>query len=380
MSSHSNSPASTPMMRALAAAIRSNTPALIWGMPGVGKTASIEAAAKSWGYHPETIVGSVREAPDFMGFPREDGSYTPLMWAQRLADADKAVLFLDELTTAPPSVQRVMLRIIEERFVGDFHLPDTVAIIAAANPPEVAVDGWELAAPVANRLFHIDWHFDLQNWLDGVVTDFVDSEPPSLDSMLGAGSNSDKARVRGAVTAFLRQRPDLVEVFPTNPAEAGKAWPSPRTWTKAMAILAELRPNDGEAALLVLKGCVGEGAAIEYLAWEATTDLADPAEVMENPSMIDWKNERPDRLFALVGAVSALVRMDLAGDRNNVRSWEKGMAVMVACAAGDRPDAATPYVRGLINQRPKEAKLTKDMRTAFAPILQRMGRLTAAAA
>lgn len=371
----------TPMMRALAASIRSNTPVLIWGMPGVGKTATIEAAAESWGFHAETIVGSVREAPDFMGFPREDGSYTPLSWVQRLNDAGKAILFMDELTTAAPSVQRVMLRVIEERWVGDTKLGEHVAIIAAANPPEVAVDGWELAAPVANRFFHLDWYFDMQEWFDGVVTDFADAVPPSLDSMLAptstAAAQANQARVRGAVTAFLRQRPDLVQKFPTNPAEAGKAWPSPRTWTKAMAILSELRPDDDEASLLVLKGCVGEGAAVEYLAWEATADLADPEAVLANPSVIDWKNERPDRLFALVGAVSTLTRLRLGADKKDVKSWEKGMAVMVACATGGRPDAATPSVRTLVNLRPKEAKLTSEMREAFAPILQRMGRLAA---
>lgn len=369
------------MMRALAAAIRSNTPALIWGMPGVGKTATIEAAAESWGYHSETIVGSVREAPDFMGFPREDGTYTPLAWVQRLNDAGKAILFMDELTTAAPSVQRVMLRVIEERWVGDTQLGDNVAIIAAANPPDVAVDGWELAAPVANRFFHLDWFFDMQEWFDGVVTDFADSAPPNIDSMLApnttATAQANQARVRGAVTAFLRQRPDLVQDFPKNPAEAGKAWPSPRTWTKAMAILSELRPEDDEAALLVLKGCVGEGAATEYLAWEATADLADPEAVLANPSVIDWKNERPDRLFALVGAVSTLTRLRLADNKSDTNVWEKGMAVMVACATGGRPDAATPSVRTLVNLRPKDAKLTSEMRDAFAPILQRMGRLAA---
>lgn len=369
----------SPMMRALAAAIRSNTPVLIWGMPGVGKTASIEAAARSWGYHPETIVGSVREAPDFMGFPREDGSYTPLAWASRLAEADRGLLFLDELTTAAPSVQRVMLRVIEERYVGDFHLPDSVAIVAAANPPEVAVDGWELAAPVANRLFHIDWHFDIEAWLDGVVTDFVDSAPPSLDSMLGNGSDVDKARVRGAITAFLRQRPELTQSFPANPADAGKAWPSPRTWTKAMAILGELRPDDDDAALLVLKGCVGEGAAIEYLSWVAATDLADPEAVLANPAIVDWASERPDRLFALIGSVSALVRMRLNADKKNSAVWESGMAVLVACAEGNRPDAATPAARALLNLKPADAKLTRKMRDAFAPILQRMNRLAEAA-
>ncbi len=47
-----------------------------------------------------------------------------------------------------------MLRILQEREVGELPLPATVALVATANPPAVAVDGWELPPPIANRLMH----------------------------------------------------------------------------------------------------------------------------------------------------------------------------------------------------------------------------------
>jgi hypothetical protein len=93
----------------------------------------------------------------------------------------------------------------------------TVALVAAANPPAVAVDGWDLAAPVANRLMHLDWLFDADAWLDGVVTDFAHIDPPSLEAMLGVRSDVDAIRVKGAVTAFLKARPDLQLALPTDP-------------------------------------------------------------------------------------------------------------------------------------------------------------------
>ena len=45
---------SNPMMRAFAAGVRGNVPTLVWGDPGVGKTAKISAYARAWGYHTET--------------------------------------------------------------------------------------------------------------------------------------------------------------------------------------------------------------------------------------------------------------------------------------------------------------------------------------
>ncbi len=53
---------SSPMMRAFAAGVRGNVPTVVWGDPGVGKTAKIGAYASAWGFHTETVVGSIREA------------------------------------------------------------------------------------------------------------------------------------------------------------------------------------------------------------------------------------------------------------------------------------------------------------------------------
>ena len=359
------------MLRALAAAIRANVPVLVWGQPGVGKTAYLETLGTRNAFQVETVVGSIREASDFLGLPIEvDGQvrYAPPSWAERLAKASKGLLFLDELTTAAPSVQRAMLRILQEREVGEMTLPPTVALVAAANPPAVAVDGWDLAAPVANRLMHLDWHFDADAWLDGVVTDFAYIDPPSLEAMLGVRTDVDAIRVKGAVTAFLKARPDLQLALPSDPALAGKGWPSPRSWTNTMAVLAELDRRDEDGALLVLKGCVGEAAAVEYLAWLAANDLYDPEAVLADPKIVDW-TARPDRIFALMASVVGLVRV--RGDKG---TWEKGMRVLVACAEAGRPDLAYPGARSLLNVVPEGAKCPQAAVEAFADLMRRSGR------
>ena len=66
------------------------------------------------------------------------------------------------------------------------------------------MDGWELPPPIANRLMHLEWVFDADEWLTGVTTDFAHQVCPPLASMLGPGDDAAKARVRGAVTAYLR--------------------------------------------------------------------------------------------------------------------------------------------------------------------------------
>ena len=239
---------SSPMMRAFAAGVRGNVPTVVWGDPGVGKTAKIGAYAAAWGFHTETVVGSIREASDFLGLPIEvDGEvrYSPPAFARRAADADRALINFDELTTSAPSVSKAMLRIFQEREVGELPLPATVALVAAANPPAVAVDGWELPPPIANRLMHLQWVFDADEWLTGVTTDFAHQVCPPLAAMLGPGDDAAKARVRGAVTAYLRAHRDQINALPRVERRGNAVRVTPRRWTRRRRPAPGRRPGPG---------------------------------------------------------------------------------------------------------------------------------------
>src|SRR5262245_62386462 len=92
------------------------------------------------GWPCEVVIASIREPSDFAGLPVvvADGGvrFAPPRWARRLHGAGRGVLFLDEISTAPPAVQAALLRVVLERVVGDLELPAAVAVVAAANPPE----------------------------------------------------------------------------------------------------------------------------------------------------------------------------------------------------------------------------------------------------
>lgn len=366
---------SSPFMRAFAAGVTSGVPTCIIGEPGQGKTASMEASTKNWGRHVETIIGSNRESTDFLGVmvDGKDGvGYAPFSWVKRLNAAKKSMLLLDEFNTSAPTTMKAMLRVVQERYVGDQKLNDGVSIVALMNPVETAVDAYDLPAPMANRMMHLDWVFDRNNWLDNVGTGFANTNLPTLESLLGGDPAVRKAIVSGAVTAFLRARPHLLDpAVPTDPTKAGGAWPSPRSWTNAIEVLSHLDALDEEAAYLVVKGCVGEGAAIEYFEWVAEQDLHDPLEVLDRPDgLVDWANERSDRLFALLQGIAAL---GLA----KPELWKKAVIVMAACADNSgkgrgKPDAALPGAEKLLNNRPAGVKaIDARVQRAFADLLSK---------
>ena len=123
---------STALVTVLRAAGRAGVAVCLWGDPGIGKSALINAAAEADGVPCETVIGSLREPSDFAGLPvvTDDGvRLEPPAWAKRLHAAQAGYLFLDELSTSPPAVQAAMLGVALERRVGDLLLPRAVQVV-----------------------------------------------------------------------------------------------------------------------------------------------------------------------------------------------------------------------------------------------------------
>jgi hypothetical protein len=97
----------------------------------------------------------------------------PPVWAKRLEEAGAGYLFLDELSTSPPAVQAAMLGVALERRVGDLLLPRAVRVVAPANPPERAADGWDLSPPLANGFLHVASAPAVDGWVDGMTAGFA---------------------------------------------------------------------------------------------------------------------------------------------------------------------------------------------------------------
>src|ERR1700684_125842 len=174
-----------PAAEALGVAVAARVPVLLWGAPGTGKTSAIRAMARAMDLPCETVIASIREPSDFAGLPIVVGEvvrFAPPAWARRLAEGGRGLLFLDALSPAPPAVQAALLRVVLERAVGDLELPEEIAVVAAANPPEQAADGWDLSAPLANRLCHLSWEINPRLVADGLAGGWA---PPRIPELTG---------------------------------------------------------------------------------------------------------------------------------------------------------------------------------------------------
>jgi hypothetical protein len=287
------------------AAHRKSRPLILWGPPGVGKTSLIHAYAASKGLIVRTLIGSTMDPSDVDGLPAlkeevdEDGKpgdiYTVNTlpeWARDLIAAGEGILFLDELSTAPGSVQAAMLSLIQNGRVGQHTLPKKVWIIAAANEVADAADGFTLAPPTANRLLHLNYDADFATWAEGLVVNFGegDLEPNEIE-------------FRTLVVQFLKNRKPNWNKRPESDEEAGKAWPSPRSWANACEVAPFITDLDLQHE--ALKGFVGKGAAGLFYKWRKDLNLPDYSVVMSSPGQLDWAKFSAEEKYVILENVLA---------------------------------------------------------------------------
>ncbi|ONK14387.1 AAA family ATPase [Streptomyces sp. MP131-18] len=325
-------------LEALTLAVAADLPVLLWGEPGIGKTAALTQLAAALDLPLTTVIASVHEPSDFAGLPivgddpAERGvPMAPPDWAVRLARAGRGLLFLDELSTAAPAVQAALLRLVLERRVGALRLPPGVRIVAAANPRSSAADGWELSPPLANRFVHLQWTHDHEVVVRGLGGTWPRATLPRLDPQRLA-SAVDFAR--RAVCGLLAARPGLVHRLPSGETGRGGAWPSPRSWEMSLGLVAfaTAAGSSREVLSLLVRGAVGDGPGLELLASIDRMDLPDPEDLLADPAGAALP-ERGDLRQAALDAVVAAVRA-----RPDKSRWDAAWALLARAVETGAPD------------------------------------------
>jgi MoxR-like ATPase len=347
-------------------------PLRIIGAPGTAKSALIEQVSEAAGLHVETVIASLRDPTDFLGLPvpHEDGSvgYAPPAWALRAAKAKHAVVFLDEINTAPPAVQAALLRVVLDRVVGDFVLPDTVRILAAQNAVEDAAGGYDLAAPLANRFGTLpDWTGPTcEEWcaheLQAGNGDEIEAATTAEaeEARVMKAWPSERAKAAGIITSFIKRKPSLLHCQPPSCSpEASGAWPSRRTLDMAINALAasKIHGLDESETDRYVGAFIGSAAMRELRSWLVNVDLPDPAELLDGK--IEWKHDpdRLDRTMVVCSSCAALVAPHSAEKRipRAEACWKLIHGLM------EVSDVVLPAVRTLVSEQVRLVRGPKGM-------------------
>lgn len=221
-------------------------PAMIWGPPGIGKSELIAELGAETGRPVIDMRLLLLEPTDIKGIPYFDPETKTMKWAQPAdlpsegSGFENAILFLDEINAAPPSVQAAAYQLILNRRVGEYRLPDGVSMLCAGNRDSDKGVTYRMPSPLANRLVHITMHAEHADWVKWAIG----------------------AKVHPDVVGFLSHHKQ--HLFTFDPKSQDKAFATPRSWTFVSQLLDDQLPESMNTSLVA--GTVGEGLAIEFSA------------------------------------------------------------------------------------------------------------------
>ncbi|WP_198265394.1 AAA family ATPase [sulfur-oxidizing endosymbiont of Gigantopelta aegis] len=258
-----------------------HTPVMIWGPPGVGKSQLVNQVAVKHGRTLIDIRLSQMEPSDLRGIPFKDGDKVEWAVPSMLPNVEKhgseGILFLDEITSAPPSVSAAAYQLILDRRLGDYQIPDGWAIFAAGNRQGDRGVTYSMPAPLANRFSHYEIDINLDDWVAWAYQEGIDER----------------------IIAFLRFRPDLL--FDFDPAHNPVAFPSPRTWEFVHRALTKFNDHP-ELFVGALQSCVGPAAGIELNAFIANLDQMPDLDAIINGEDVPTPTEI-DLQYAVASAL-----------------------------------------------------------------------------
>jgi hypothetical protein len=234
--------------KSLLEAFRVKRPLFLWGPPGIGKSELVEGITKELGGLMIDLRLGQMEPTDIRGIPfynkeKNIMEYAPpgdLPDAETAAQYPVVVLFLDEMNSAPASVQSAAYQLILNRRVGKYVLPDNVVMVAAGNRESDKGVTYRMPTPLANRFIHQEMKVDFASWQEWAVNNNIHKD------------------VVGYLS-FAKQ-----DLYDFDAKSASRAFATPRSWSFVSQLL-----NDGvddETMTNLVAGTVGEGLAVKFMA------------------------------------------------------------------------------------------------------------------
>jgi hypothetical protein len=265
---------------------------LILGQPGGGKSACALDIAHT--LVPDTtrhvvFNASLRDPVDILGTPSNRGDYThwspPEEFWHIRRGTGPAVLVLEELSDCPVPMQNALCSVIYDRRAGQLPLTETLYIIATGNRTEDKSGATRLTTKLANRCRILAFTEHIDDWETWAIA----QELPAW------------------LIRFLKFRPNLLaETFDANKSVNA----TPRSWERASYIPMTLFTQSESIYLEHLMGEVGEGPAVEALAFlKVYQNLPPIDDVLDAPDTFPVPTA-PDVRYALCGALAVRVAKD----------------------------------------------------------------------
>ena len=289
----------------------------LWGAPGVGKSQGVRELASIIEVNTtkKVKVTDVRlllmNPIDLHGIPTSNKDKTASIWLKpKIFDMNPSediinILFLDELSAAPQSVQAAAYQLVLDRKIGEFELPQNTIVIGAGNRVTDYSVAYRMPKALANRFSHFGVQSDINSWYDW----------------------AEKHHIHPLVTGYLTFDTSMLLVEPT---EDDIAYPSPRTWEFISEALDLLEPNEHlEDYFSLIASFIGISAAQSFIGWAKNySSLPSVVEILAGKN--STYPDSPDALYSLTSSISTYVsckyRFGISQDElENMASYVNGL-------------------------------------------------------
>lgn len=236
----------------------------MWGPPGTAKSSIVKQTAKKMNFKVIDIRLTQMDPTDLRGIPVPSGLGTdnvevhwaiPAMLPKRDEGSrnstitepltghiyDGAIILLDELPNAAPSVQAGSYQLVLDGQLGEYYVPDNVVVMAAGNRETDKGSTFKMPTPLMNRFVHVEIRSDFQDWQDYALSQGFDKD------------------VVGYLSAFKGH------LYNFDPQSASRGFATGRSW-EAVSDIRLNSPNLPDNVMHALTaGAVGDGIAVTFL-------------------------------------------------------------------------------------------------------------------
>jgi hypothetical protein len=248
-------------------ALMVNRPIFIWGAPGIGKSELVQGLVDEGELGNALMIDmrlALLEPTDLRGYPFRNPETNQMEWSppsdlpsQDLAASyDNVVLFLDELNSAPPSVQAAAYQLILNRRIGTYKLPEGVSIVAAGNRESDRGVTYRMPSPLANRMLHIEMAVNFEDWQEWATKNEIH---PDVVGYLTFAKN---------------------DLYDFDPRSSSRAFATPRSWSFVSDMI-DTGDLQGSQLTDIITGAVGEGLAVKFIAHrDIAGKLPNPTDIL----------------------------------------------------------------------------------------------------
>ncbi|NOZ89711.1 MAG: MoxR family ATPase [Epsilonproteobacteria bacterium] len=273
--------------------IDAKIPVFIWGSPGIGKSSIVKQIAQKKELEFIDLRLSLLDPTDLKGIPFFDKENSEAVWASPnflpKNQNSKGILFLDEINTAPPSVQASAYQLVLDRKIGDYELPDGWSIVSAGNNESDRGVVYRMPPPLSNRFVHLNMKVSFNDWKSWAYDNSIDS----------------------SIIAFLDY--DNEKLFSFDATKNEKSFPTPRSWEYVNKILSS---NIEQKLLLeTISGAIGEESATAFIAFKKVMNRLPNIDDILDGKSVEIEHDT-QLLFALTAGIISHLRTK--GDHNKI--------------------------------------------------------------